>query len=207
MKIIGLTGSIGMGKTTVGKMFSKQGVPVHDSDVAAHKALQKSSPVFNAIVTAFPESVHKKTKKIDRKKLGKIVFSDPEKKQYLESLIHPFVQAEQKKFIKEHRIKGRKLVVLDIPLLYETGADLRVDKVAVVSAPLFIQAQRVLARPNMTTNKFNAILRAQMPDKEKCARADYVVQTGLGLARTNRQIRAIVRDIQKMGKYNERDCS
>lgn len=188
-----------MGKSTVGKIFSRLGVPVHDSDMAAHKALEKTSPVFNAITIEFPESLDKKTGTIDRKKLGKIVFADSTKKEILESYIHPFVQSEQKRFIHKNRAKGIRMVVLDIPLLFETSADNRVDDVIVVTAPFFIQTQRVMARPNMTTERFNAILSAQMPDKEKCARADYVVQTGLGLARTQRQIHAIVSAIQTNG--------
>lgn len=196
MKILGLTGSIGMGKTTVGEMFARLGVPVHDSDHAAHTALEEGSPVFTAIAKTFPESWCRKTRTIDRKKLGAIVFADPEQKTLLESFIHPYVQAQQLKFLSAMRAKGMKNVVLDIPLLFETRAEQRVDHTIVVSAPFFIQTQRVLARPNMTVERFNSILRAQMSDTEKQERSDFIVQTGLGMARTQQQVRAILHDIQ-----------
>ena len=195
MKVLGLTGSIGMGKSTVATMLAREGVPVHDSDQSARDALSPSSPIFDAVIKIFPEAYSKKQKVIDRKKLGDIVFNDPEKKAVLESYVHPFVQAKQHQFIKSQQQLGRQIVALDIPLLFETGADQRVDVVIVVTAPFFIQSQRVLARPNMTVDKFNAILCGQMPDIQKQSLADYVVQTGLGRSRTHRQIKQILKGL------------
>ena len=196
MIVIGLTGSIGMGKSTVGRLLEHLGVPVHESDISAHRALEPDSHIFEDLKKYFPEAYVKKHNVIDRKKLGEVVFSDPHKKAYLESLVHPIVQDSQNDFTHAMSAKGKKMAVLDIPLLYETGAQERVDKVVVVTAPFFIQTQRVLARPNMTVEKFNAILRSQMPDAQKRLHADYVVQTGLGMARTQRQVRAMLKDIQ-----------
>ncbi len=200
MIILGLTGSIGMGKSTVGTLFSRHGVPVHESDKAAHKALDYHSPVFEAIAKTFPESWNKKKNTLDRQILGELVFSDPEKKQLLENYIHPFVRYEQQKFIHAMRAKGIKKIVLDIPLLFETGAESRVDHTLVVTAPFFIQTQRILSRPNMTIERFNAILNAQMSDAEKQQRADFIVQTGQGLAFTHRQVFNVLQNIKERTK-------
>ncbi len=197
MKVLGITGSIGMGKTTTANMFARLGVPVFDSDKYAHKALEQKSPVFKAIAKSFPTCWDNKKAKIDRKELGRIVFSDPDKKELLESYVHPYVKSEQQKFIKAMRAKGVDAVLIDIPLLFETGAEEYLDKVIVVTAPFFIQTQRVMARPNMDIEKFNAILASQMSDAEKRGYADYVVQTGIGLSNTQGQVRAIMRDIEK----------
>ena len=203
MIVIGITGSIGMGKSTASQMLMRLGVPVHDSDEAAHAALKSGSTVFDEIVKTFPKAYNKKQDRIDRKKLGEIVFGNPDKKGTLESIVHPFVQESQRQFIKQMRVKGMKIVALDIPLLFETGAQDRVDYTVTVIAPFHIQTQRVMARPNMTLDKFNAILESQMPDLQKQRLSDFVVQTGLGRSRSFSQLRAMLQDIKKLNAHAE----
>lgn len=189
--IIGLTGSIGMGKTTIARMFARQGAAVCDSDAIVHKLLGVGGKAVKAVAKVFPDTLT--AHGIDRKKLGKEVFSDAEKLKKLEAILHPLVQAEQEQFIRRMKRKGKKTIVLDIPLLFETGAEKRCHSVMVVSAPQFIQAQRVLSRPTMTQEKFDGILARQMPDNEKRKRADRVIDTGLGKARSYQQVMNIVR--------------
>ena len=136
-------------------------------------------------------------RQLDRKKLGKLVFENPEERQKLESILHPLVREDQNEFIKAQQRLGRKMVVLDIPLLFETDAQNFVDYTVTVTAPYDIQRARVLARPNMTEEKFHQILEAQMPDAEKKLRADYVIHTGLGLAHTMADVKSVLRDIKK----------
>ncbi len=186
-----------MGKSTVGAMLSTMNIPVHEADHAVHKLFSPTHPARRDIANLFPyyefpQIYNRKTKEIDRKKLGEIVFHDAEKRSALERILHPRVREDQDEFIRASRARGCQFVCLDIPLLFETGAEKRVDYTIVVSAPAFIQRQRVLARPNMTEEKFNAILQRQMPDQEKCARADYVIKTGLGRAHSMKEIKKMI---------------
>lgn len=190
MVILGLTGSIGMGKSTAAAMFRYLGVPVHDADATNHLLMAPGGPAFDQVISAFPEVL--RDGRIDRQMLGKIVFADGRALKKLESILHPLIRAAEIRFLRSQRMLGRKLVVLDIPLLYETGGEKRCDIVAVVSAPGFVQRQRVLARQGMTDEKFSAILSKQMPDMEKRKRADYVIPTGLGRAVTFQYIQGIV---------------
>lgn len=184
MKIIGLTGSIGMGKSVTASLLKILKVSVHDSDAAVHEALSPGGGAFADVTAAFPSAHDKKNNRIDRTALGKIVFSDDAKRKMLEKIVHPHVWASQRKFITHAKAMGAKIAVLDIPLLYETGAERRCDKVIVVTAPYVLQKQRVLKRPGMTEERFESILKNQVPDAEKRKRADIVIDTGLGRAET-----------------------
>jgi dephospho-CoA kinase len=191
MIVIGLTGSIGMGKTETGKLFARLGIAVSDSDAIVHALYNKGGAAVAAIAEAFPEAVREG--RVDRVILSRIVTNDPSQLRRLEKIVHPLVRAEQKNFIERH--KGEKVVVLDIPLLFETGRDREVDKIVVVSAPPEIQRARVLARKGMTEDKFSAILARQTPDAEKRTRADFVVDTSQGLDHAERQVRAIIAEL------------
>jgi dephospho-CoA kinase len=184
MKVIGLTGSIGMGKSIAAGLLRRLRIPVHDSDAAVHDLLAPGGKAFETVALTFPEAWDKKRFVIDRRKLGELVFSNPMKKQALEKILHPLVQESQQAFIRKARRMGLKKVVLDIPLLYETGADRRCDEVICVTAPHFLQRIRVMSRRGMTEEKFFAILSSQLPDIEKRRRASVVIQTGLGRAFT-----------------------
>jgi dephospho-CoA kinase len=190
MKVIGLTGSIGMGKSTAAAMFRYLGVPVHDADATTHELMAPGGLAFDPIASAFPDVIF--DGRIDRQALGKIAFSDPGVLKKLETILHPLVRDAENRFLANQRRLGRKLVVLDIPLLYETAGEKRCDHVAVVSAPGFIQRQRVLSRQGMTDAKFSAILSKQMPDIEKRKRADFIIPTGLGRAVTFQYIQGII---------------
>lgn len=174
LKILGLTGSIGMGKSEAARMLRRLGVPVFDADKIVHQLLAKEAIPF--IAKTFPDAI--KNGVVDREALSKIIFADNKQKAALEAIMHPLVRAKQKRFLQAMRHKP--LVVLDIPLLFETGWDTMCYRVCVVSAPPMIQRQRVLQRPNMTEQKFHAILATQMPDSEKRKRADFIIHTGLG---------------------------
>lgn len=190
MVIMGLTGSIGMGKSTAAGMFRYLGVPVHDADATTHKVMASNGAAFGQIANLFPDVIT--NAKIDRQKLGQKAFADPKVLTQLETILHPLVRAAETRFLKNQRMQGRKLVVLDIPLLFETQGEKRCDFVSVVSAPLFIQRQRVMARQGMTDEKFSAILSKQMPDCQKRRRADFIIPTGLGRAVTFAHIVRIV---------------
>jgi len=196
MVIIGLTGSIGMGKSTAAGMFRAQGVPVHDADAVVHDLQRPGGAALAPIEAAFPGSVVDGV--LDRRGLGARVFGDPEALRRLEAIMHPLVQARARRFLARAMRERRRVVVLDIPLLFETGGETRCDLVAVVSAPALIQRQRVLARPGMTPAKFADILGRQMPDAEKRLRADWVLPTGLGRALTWRAIRRLVAAARRM---------
>ncbi len=196
MITIGLTGSIGMGKTTAAKMLSVMGCAVHDSDHCVHRALKPHGLAFEEVAVTFPEVWNKKTHTIDRKKLGRLVFSDFEKKQALESILHPIVQQDQRRFLQTQIKADRNFSVLDIPLLFETGADRRVDVTAVVTAPFSMQRRRVLSRDNMSEDKFYSILDAQMLDVHKRALADFIVPTGLGRAYTYKVLQSMLRELR-----------
>ena len=191
MLVIGLTGSIGMGKSTAAAMLRRLGLPVHDADAAVHRLMARGGAAVADVSAAFPGV--EKDGAIDRGLLGARVLDDDAAMKRLEAILHPLVRAEARRFLAKQARQRRPLAVLDIPLLYETGGDRLCDAVIVVSAPPYIQRVRVLRRPGMSEAKFRAILRRQMPDAEKRRRADFVVQTGLNKAHSLRQLAAIVR--------------
>ena len=188
MIVLGLTGSIGMGKSTVAAMFADEGVPVFDADAAVHRLQGPGGRLVAAIERAFTGTTGDGG--VDRTALAEIVLADPVRLAELEAIVHPAVAAERVAFFTAHA--DADLVLLDIPLLFETGGASRVDKVAVVSAPADVQRARVLARPGMTLAKFEAILAKQTPDAEKRARADFVIDTSVALDRTRAVVRRIV---------------
>lgn len=192
MIILGLTGSIGMGKTTASTMFAEAGVPVYSADDAVHALYAgRAAPLIEA---AFPGTVQDGT--VDRAKLSAAVLGKPEELKKLESIIHPLVHEEEAAFLARARADGADIALIDIPLLFETGGNNRVDKVAVVSAPADIQRERVLARPGMTEEKFAAILARQMPDAEKRARADFIIDSSGDFEETRAQITAIIAELR-----------
>jgi dephospho-CoA kinase len=191
MIVIGLTGSIGMGKSTTARMFSEEGFPVHDSDESVHRLYAgAAAPLVEA---AFPGVTI--DGKIDRTILSGKVLGNPAAMKTLESIIHPLVRADADEFLRRSRESGAKLAVLDIPLLFETGGRDRVDKVVVVTAPADVQRARVLARPGMTVDKFEAILARQVPDVEKRRQADFIVDTGQGMDAARDAVRGIIEQL------------
>ena len=191
MFVLGLTGSIGMGKTTAANMFRRLGCPVHDADRTVHDLLAPGGAAVSAIARQFPGVLNEQGG-IDRQKLGAVVFGDDDALRRLEAILHPMVRAAEERFLKRARARRQKLAVLDIPLLFETGGDKRCDAVAVVTAPLFMQRTRVLKRPGMTAEKFQNIRARQMPEHDKMRRARWVLKTGQGKLHTFRRIKNIV---------------
>ena len=191
MLLLGLTGSIGMGKSTTAAMFRAFGVPVHDADAAVHRLYTgEAAPLIEA---AFPGVV--KDGGVDRKALGDRVLGDAAAMQRLEAIVHPLVREAEKAFLAEARAERAAVAVLDIPLLFETHGEDRVDAVVVVTADHAVQRQRVLARPGMTEERFAQILSRQMPDAQKRLRAHFIVDTGHGMASARRQVRDILRAV------------
>ncbi len=190
MKILGLTGSIGMGKSTAAAMLRRLGVPVHDADATVHRLLGRGGAAVAAVDGAFPGVVRDGA--VDRQELGRRVFGQPAELRRLEAILHPLVRRAETEFLKRHRRRGTRLVVLDIPLLFETGGERRCDAVAVVSCPAFLQAQRVLRRPGMSAAKLAAIRAQQMPDREKRRRARFVLPSGAGKVPVLRGLKRIV---------------
>lgn len=191
MIILGLTGSIGMGKSTTAAMFSALGVPVHGSDETVHRLYSgRAAPLVEA---EFPGTVTGGV--VDREKLAKAVLNDSAALRRLEAIVHPLVREEEILFLDRHRKAGAPLVVLDIPLLFETGGNERVDKIVVVTAPPEVQRERVLRRPGMTADKFAAILAKQVPDAQKRQRADFIIDTGTGMDAARREVEKIVSDL------------
>jgi dephospho-CoA kinase len=191
MIVLGLTGSIGMGKSTTAKMFSDFGVPVHDSDEAVHRLYRgKAVPLVEA---AFPGTASYGV--VDRAKLAARVLGDPAALKRLEAMVHPLVRADATAFLKRHHAAGAPLAVVDIPLLFETGGQERVDQVVVVTAPSEVQRERVLSRPGMTVEKFEAILAKQVPDQEKRTMADFVIDTGQGMEAARRQVADVIEEL------------
>jgi dephospho-CoA kinase len=188
MTTLGLTGSIGMGKSTVAKMFAEEGVPVFDADAAVHELQGPDGTLVEEIEAQFPGTTGPDG--VNRGALAERVLGEPEALRRLEAVVHPAVAREREAFLARH--VGAPLVVLDIPLLFEAGGWSHVDKIAVVSAPSEVQRERVLARPGMTAAKFEQILARQMPDAEKRARADFVIPTGAPFETTRAAVRAIV---------------
>jgi dephospho-CoA kinase len=198
MIVLGLTGSVAMGKSTAAAMFQQLKIPVHDADQAVARLLKKDTKLLKELWVHFPEAWHKKIKTVNKAALAQIIFEDPERKALLESLIHPRVQISEQSFIKKAQRLGQPVVVLDIPLLFETGAEERCDYVAVVSAPFKIQRARALRRPDMTEKRFHQILATQLSSQEKCARADFIIPTGLGHAAAMRRIQHILSHLKEI---------
>lgn len=196
MWVLGLTGSIGMGKSATARMFRGLGVPVHDADASVH-ALYRGAAV-GPVEAAFPGVT--KDGAIDRQALSARVLDDPEAMGRLEAIVHPLVREAETTFLAKARATGARLVVLDIPLLFETGGDRRVDAVAVVSAKEAVQRARVLAREGMTEARLDAILKKQMPDAEKRRRAHFLIDTGRGFDAAERQVEGIVRALTGPGR-------
>jgi dephospho-CoA kinase len=191
MIVLGLTGSIGMGKSTTARMFADAGVPVHDSDATVHRLY--SGAAAQLVEAEFPGTVTAGT--VDRAELAKRVLDNPYALKRLEAIVHPLVRADADAFVERHRAAGAELVVLDIPLLFETGARHRVDEVVVVTADPDIQRQRVLARPGMSEDKFRAILAQQVPDAEKRRQADYIIDTGHGMESARRGVGMVITEL------------
>ena len=187
--VLGLTGSIGMGKSATAAIFRRLGVPVHDADAAVH-ALYRG-PAAPLIEAAFPGTVADGV--VDRAALGRVVLGSPERMKQLEGIVHPLVRAQEEGFLARAVVSGASVAVLDIPLLLETGAQGRCDAILVVTAPGSVQEERVLARADMTREKFEAIRLKQMPDAEKRRRAHFLVETGRGHAAAEAQVRDILK--------------
>lgn len=190
MIIIGLTGSIGMGKSTVAAMFAEEGVPVLDSDATVHALYAPGGRAVGPVEAAFPGVT--KDGAIDRAALSTHVVGNAEAIKRLEEIVHPLVRAAQAEFMQAHRDAGEQFLLLEIPLLFEGNGHKVVDRTIVVSAPADVQRARVLARPGMTEAKFEAILARQMPDAEKRARADFVIDTSVSFDETRAQVRAVL---------------
>ncbi len=193
MIVLGLTGSVGMGKSATAQMFADEGVPVFDADAAVHRLYEgEAAPL---IAAAFPGTVT--AGRVDRERLSQAVVGNSEAFAKLEAIIHPLVRKARKDFLIAAKAKGAKVAVLDIPLLFETGGERKVDKIVVVSAPHPVQKERVLTRPNMTEAKFSAIVAKQMPDSEKRKRADFVIDTSRGFEAARAEVRAVLQALSK----------
>lgn len=193
MIVVGLTGSIAMGKSTAASMLQCMGVPVHDADAAVHRLLGRGGAAVEAVAARFPGTEHDGS--IDRRDLGQRVFGDAAALASLEGILHPLVRDDAAAFLKRCRRRGNPVAVLDVPLLFEVDRAADCDRVVVVSAPAFVQRQRALARPNMTPQRFEAIRRRQVPDFEKRRRADRVIPTGLGRGVTRRALSRYIRSL------------
>lgn len=187
----GLTGSIGMGKSTTAQMFRDEGIAVHDADATVHELY--SGIAAPLVEQAFPRTV--KNGVVDRSELGKHVIGNPENMKRLEAIIHPLVHKQEQEFLEAARKRGDAMVVLDIPLLFETGGYQRVDKIIVVTAPAEVQRQRVLAREGMSEEKFMAILAKQVSDAEKRKKADYLIDTGKGMESARMEVQKIIAEL------------
>lgn len=191
--VLCLTGSIGMGKSETARMFAAAGVPVFDADAAVHKLMARGGAAVEAVGAAFPGVVQDGA--VDRKALGGRVFHDKPALKRLEAILHPLVRRVEVQFLEQAEANGERLVLLDIPLLFETGGEHRCDHVVVVSAPADVQRSRVLARPGMTPDRLSRILDQQMPDADKRVRADFIVDSSRGLADARRQVADIINQV------------
>ena len=203
MIILGLTGSIGMGKSATAKMFADAGVPVYDADAAVHALYEKGGAAVRPLSERFEGIVSDGA--IDRSALRKHFIDNPHAMSDLEAIVHPLVAKSQLKFRKEAEASGAALAVLDIPLLFETGGDARCDYVAVVTAPADVQRERVLSRPGMTEDAFAAILAKQTPDSEKRARADFIISSAFGFDFARQHVAAIIDLLTKLGETKPHD--
>jgi dephospho-CoA kinase len=197
VKVVGLTGSIGMGKSTTAQLFADEGVPVYDADAEVHRLYAPGGAAVSLVEAAFPGVVRDGA--VDRAALSARVVGDPAALKQLEEIVHPLVGQSRAAFFEKARQAGADLVVLDIPLLFETGGQNRVDAVVVVSAPADVQRARVMERPGMTAEKLDAILARQIPDAEKRARADYVIDTGSGIEAARAQVRQVIAALRQAG--------
>ena len=196
MVVLGLTGSIGMGKSTATAVLRRLGVPLYDADAEIHKMLGPGGAAVAAVAAAFP-GVRGESGAIDRRRLGPRVFGKLEELRRLEKILHPMVRAVERRWVARQRARRAALAVLDIPLLFETDRIDRVDGVIVVSAPLRVQRERVMRRSGMSAERFTAILASQLPDRDKRRRADFVVSTALSRASAARQLAAIIRRVRR----------
>ncbi len=194
MLLIGLTGSIGMGKSETAKMFAALGVPVYDADAQVHKLYQKGGAAVAPLADAFPGVVREGV--VDRTLLSKQVIGNPDALKKLEAIVHPLVGLANQAFLEKSVLDGAGMVVLDIPLLFETGGRERVDVIVVVSAPYALQRERVLARPDMSEEKFATIFAKQTSDADKRAGADYIVESDKGLEHATAQVKEIIADLE-----------
>ncbi|WP_420548459.1 dephospho-CoA kinase [Curvivirga sp.] len=193
MIVLGLTGNIGMGKTTVAGMFHYLGFPVQDADKVVHELMAKNGEALLDVEKAFPGIVDEDG--VDRKKLGDIVFKNPEKLRELEEILYPWVGKKREKFLEMAMRKNAEIAILDVPLLFEKGLDELCNYTVCVRAPDIIQKQRVLARPNMTEEKFKEIKAQQMPIRQKMAKSDFVIQTGLNKGYTMNEVKQVVEQL------------
>lgn len=201
MIVIGLTGSIGMGKSTTAALFAEEGIPVNDADQVVHDLYRGEAVAPIAVL--FPDAVTKGV--VDRKALSENLAKNPAKFKELEAIVHPLVRAREMRFLEEARAARAAMVLLDIPLLFETGGAERVDRIVVVSCDPEIQRQRVLERPGMTAEKFEMILKRQLPDADKRERADFVIDTGHGIEAARGRVREIIAEL-KASKGSESDA-
>jgi len=197
MKLIGLTGSIGMGKSTTAALFAEQGLPVYDADAAVHRLYARDGAAVAPVAELFPDVVVDGA--VDRRRLSARVLGNDTAIRALEAVVHPLVAADRKAFFDQAATRGADLVILDVPLLFETGGNRGLDAVVVVTAPADLQAARVLARPDMDPDKLAAILARQMPDADKRARSDFVVDTSQGLDAARTQVARIVETLRQPG--------
>lgn len=196
MIVLGLTGSIAMGKSTTAAALRRLQIPVHDSDAVVHRLLSRGGAAVAAVAREFPDVVTDGA--VDRRLLGNRVFSDPAALRRLEQIVHPLVRADKRRFMAAQVRRGAKLVVLDVPLLFEGGQSREVDAILVVTAPRFLQTQRALRRPGMSQEKLAGIRARQMPDLEKRRRADFVLHTGLSRGAAERSLRQILRAARRL---------
>ena len=203
MIVLGLTGSIGMGKSTTAGFFAEAGMPVFNADDAVHRLYRGRA--VEAVEAAFPGVDVNGA--IDRQKLSKVLAGKAENFKRLEAIVHPLVREERRAFLEQARVDGAPIAVLDIPLLYETGGERDVDYVVVVTCDPAIQRERVLSRPDMTVEKLETVLKQQLPDGEKRARADYIVDTGDGMDAARAAVDAIIADLKTRGPRATRDST
>lgn len=202
MLVIGLTGSIGMGKTTTAGLFAREGVAVLDSDRVVHDLYRDEAVAL--IEAAFPGSTGEGG--VDRVRLGDLLKENPANFKKLENIVHPLVQKKQQEFLQSSRDQGREFALLDIPLLFETGAERRVDTVVVATCDADVQRERVLSRPGMTPEKFELILSRQMPDAEKRRRADFIIDTGRGIEAAHGRVKEILSDLAGKRDAGKKDA-
>ena len=198
MIVLGLTGSIAMGKSTVAAMFREEGADVFDADAAVHRLMRPGGAAFDPISKAFPGCIEKGG--IDRRALGRAVFGSPGKLRQLEGIVHPLVGAARREWLRDRRIRGAPLAVMDVPLLLEDRPSRYCDAVAVVSAPRWHQRRRAMSRPGMTESKLRGILAGQLDDEIKRRRADFVIPTGKGLRTTRRHVRMIAKSLMRQAR-------
>ena len=195
MRVIGLTGSIGMGKSTTAAMFREAGIPVYDADAAVHEAYDVGGIAVGPVGEAFPGVV--RDGRVDREELRKRVLGNPEALKVLNGIVHPLIGKNRAKVFEDAQAAGADMIIMDVPLIFETGGEKNMHAVIVVSAPADVQRERVLAREGMTPERLDAILAQQVPDAEKRARADYVVDTGKGLEPAREQVKAIIAALRR----------